>query len=247
VSVPPVKWKVVQSAVQSDFWSGLSTWEPTTFRRYLQYIDRTTTLVDFGTWIGPTILYGGHLAGRSFGIEADPGAYAEVLMNLKLNHATLRNVHIQPACVAVEQSSMTMRTASAGNSCSGLGAVSCGTPRISWKVQCYELPFLFRTWNISLDENTFIKMDIESYECTLLPRLVDWFLTAKTKPTLHLAMHGNFAKCTSTQYKEIDRLVHGYKFGACVGSAKIQNLSTAVVENICNYGEILLSDVRPPL
>ena len=31
VSVPPVKWKVVKK----DWWSSLSTWESTTFRRYL--------------------------------------------------------------------------------------------------------------------------------------------------------------------------------------------------------------------
>lgn len=245
VHVSPIKWKVVKH----EFWSKLPTWEPATFRRYQQYIDNTTTLVDFGTWIGPTILYGSHLAGRSFGIEADPNAYAEVLMNLKLNNDTLRNVHIQPACVAVEQASMTMHTAKAGNSGSGLGDVSGGGHGIHWKVQCYDLPFLFKTWGISLDDNTFIKIDVESYECTLLPSLVDWFLAVKSKPTLHIAMHGNFAKCSSTQYKEIDRLVQGYKFGVCERDAtsSILNSLTWDTKTMCNFGELVLSDLKAPL
>ncbi len=63
------------------WWASVAnqTWEPHTYRRYFQYVTPSTTLVDFGTWIGPTLLFGATRAARAFGIEGDPVALRTLL------------------------------------------------------------------------------------------------------------------------------------------------------------------------
>lgn len=220
------------------------TWEPDTFRRFFQYITPHTTLVDFGTWIGPTLLFGATRAGRVFGIEGDPAAYAEVLANVQVNAPVFKNVHLQPGCVATTEERRTMKSAAAGNSCSGLKQVGCGTPSVEWQVQCYTLPFLFHEWGIGLDSATFIKIDVESYECDLLPSLAAWLQSAAVKPTLHVAMHSQVERCTDAQYKAIDALTQSYAYAACNGTVSRHGLD---VGGACSVGELLLSDVLPPV
>jgi FkbM family methyltransferase len=221
---------------------GVPTWEPDLFRRYFEYVTPKTTLVDFGTWIGPTILFGATRAKRVYGIEGDPVAYASALANVQLNADALKNIHLQPGCVATSEERRTMKSAAAGNSCSGLGDVACGTAAVEWKVQCYTLPHLFTTWNIDVGPLTFIKIDVESYECELLPSLASWLTAAPVKPTLHVAMHSQIARCSAEQYGKIDALIQTYGYVFCNGA---RNKHEFKVGTACDSGELVLSDVLP--
>jgi hypothetical protein len=238
----------------NPWWASVAnqTWEPHTYRRYFQYVTPSTTLVDFGTWIGPTLLFGATRAARAFGIEGDPVAYADTLVNLQLNAAALKNVHLQPGCVSVQREMKDMRSAAAGNSCSGVGdAVACGNATVSWKVQCYDLPFLFKHWGVDLGLDTFIKIDVESYECALIPSMVEWLLAAPLKPTLSLAMHSQVSPCDEGAYAEITRLATAYKHVECASGSSITLLANADLEaggigKLCPSGDLLLSDHMPP-
>lgn len=239
----------------NPFWASVAnqTWEPHTYRRYFQYVTPSTTLVDFGTWIGPTLLFGATRAARAFGIEGDPVAYADTLVNLQLNAAALKNVHLQPGCVSVQREVKDMRSADAGNSCSGVGdAVACGNATVAWRVQCYDLPFLFSHWGVDLGLDTFIKIDVESYECALVPSLVDWLLAAQLKPTISLAMHSQVAPCDEGGYADITRLAAAYTHVECATGPVFASLSSAHllesggVAKLCPSGELLLSDHTPP-
>ncbi len=157
-----------------------SKWEPQTFSNFFYLIDRQSIVVDFGTWIGPTILFAGQIASKVYGIEGDPAAFAEALVNLKLNYekAWARNIHLQPACVSHENEKTvkTMKTSGVGNSCSSLAGkiMDCGSRAPNnkngeireWKVACYPLPYLLKKWGIELNKmrKIFIKIDVESYE-----------------------------------------------------------------------------------
>lgn len=236
VNVTPVEFSVVHNG----FWQTVmkNGWEPDTFQHFFRYLDRTSTLIDFGTWIGPTILYGSKLAGQVYGIEGDPVAYAEAKINVQANRA--KNIHLQPGCVATHSQIMTMRSAAAGNSCSGLGNVSCGTAAVAWNVQCYTLPYLFHTWNIKLNNKTFIKIDIESYECQLLPSLLSWLLHTSSKPTLHIAMHSQISTCAAQEYDSITKLAYSYKTVWC---GKHLEKNTLDIARTCHTGELVLSDI----
>lgn len=217
-------------------------WEPDTFRRFFQYVTPQTTLVDFGTWIGPTLLFGATRARRVFGVEGDPSAYAEVLANLQVNTPAFKHVHLQPGCVATSEQRRTMKSAAAGNSCSGLSHVACGSPAVEWQVQCYTLPHLFDRWGVGVDANTFIKMDVESYECDLLPSLAAWLQGAPVKPTLHVAMHSQIERCSEPQYRAIEDLARSYAYVVCNGVRTSHELD---VTASCLSGELVLSDVLP--
>ncbi len=121
-----------------------TVWEPKTFQNFFYLIDKETILVDFGTWIGPTILFGGQIAASTYGIEGDPAAYAEARINLNLNSQSpwVNKIHLQPACISAINESlngtgniMTMHSSIPGNSCSGLGNVKCGKVKKEWKVK----------------------------------------------------------------------------------------------------------------
>ena len=243
VSFPPLSWR----AVEHGFWRNVNTrgWEVATYAHFNQFITKQTTLVDFGTWIGPTILYGAQLSKRAFGIEADPVAFAEVSMNVNLNSDKLGHIHIQPSCVSTEEKVMEMQSAAAGNSCSGLGKVACGDVTQRWSVQCYELQKLFRYWDVELDLNTFIKIDIESHECELIPHLKDWFAGVRAKPTLHIAMHSQIRYCSEDQYSSIDDLIHLYKYGYC--HQPIESMMDYNAKEGCSSGDLVLSDFMPPM
>lgn len=242
VNVAPVGFNVVNRT----FWGTVNdhSWEPATFTHYFQYLNKQTTLVDFGTWVGPTILYGSQLAGRAFGIEGDPAAYAEVKVNLKLNAGTINNVHLQPGCVGTDEIPSRMRSAAAGNSCSGLGQVACGVPTVSWMVQCYTLPHLFSIWNIDVDSSTFVKIDIESYECKLLPSFIAWLSNRPTKPTLHIAMHAQVTPCTRNEYDAITKLALLYEYAWCGKPLMKDGLD---ISEQCRIGELILSDTQGAL
>ena len=242
------------TVVDHSFWATVAnqTWEPHTYRRYFQYVTPSTTLVDFGTWIGPTLLFGATRAARAFGIEGDPVAYADTLVNLQLNAAALKNVHLQPGCVSVQREMKDMRSAEAGNSCSGVGdSLACGKVTAAWRVQCYDLPFLFKHWGVDLGFDTFIKIDVEGYECALIPSMADWLLAAPWKPTISLAMHSQVAPCQVDAYADITRLTQAYKFVECYSKSGFAQLSSAElgvdgIGTLCPSGELLLSDHMPP-
>lgn len=118
-------------------------------------------------------------------------------------------------------------------------------------MQCYDLPYLFKHWGVDLSLDTFIKIDVESYECAHIPSMVDWLLAAPLKPTISLAMHSQVASCQADAYADITRLTLAYRFVECNSEAGFAQLSPAQlaaegVGKLCPSGELLLSDHMPP-
>jgi len=217
-----------------------------TLKNFFQYIGPQTIVIDFGTWIGPTAMFASQLAHRVYGVEADPYAYAEVMTNIRLNPTFSDKIVLQPGCVGAVNGPVIMKTSNPGNSCSGIGeAIGCGVALKNWTVTCYTLPTLFKHWQIDLTSNVFIKIDVEGYECVLIPSLVEWFQSIEPKPTLHIAMHkSSVAACSATQYAVIGKLAKSYKYAACTGVL----MDEARIDfEPCHTGELLLTDWLKPL
>ena len=227
------------------------SWEAQTYREFLRRIDSSTTYVGFGTWIGPTILFAAQLASRAFGVEADPSAFAQVRMNVKLNANApwARRIVLQPACVAAagDEGMHKMSSSAAGNSCSGIGAVAgCGGRRgVHWSVLCYSLPQLFEHWGLVPGPHVFIKVDVESYECKLLPTLAPWFARANLtlKPTIYASMHHQIRKCAVDEYHAIADLADSYQFAYCTKGREKRHFVKGSKALPCTDGELTLSDV----
>jgi len=224
----------------SNFWKLVSSgnWESATFQNFFWYLDSSTVLVDFGTWIGPTLLFGAQLSSRAFGIEADPKAVAEIEFNLKMNVNVLwaSRTFLQPGCVSTRNEARQMRSKDPGNSMSSLGLVSHKKEDIllfSWEVQCYTLPFLFDVWKINPEtEHVFVKIDVESFECALVQSFEEWLRSLRRKPTLHVAFHSQIVSCSHEEYASVQRIMSLYKYTS---------------SNELGSGEFVWSDIKPSL
>jgi FkbM family methyltransferase len=237
---------VADTAPHNWFWNSVDArnWEMPTFQVFLRFIDERTTVVDFGAWIGPTVLFHAFLSKKSYAIEGDPAAFAVLKLNVQLNHARDQSLQIElvPAVVALNHSMIEMHSASPGNSCSGIATVGCGTVSASWLVQAVRLPDLFASWRIPADDNVFIKIDVESFECALVPSFLSW-LSGSAKPTFFIAMHAdNVSPCTVEQYRAITTFIKSFAHAFCVDTGAPVFEPPSDTEIRCKTGEILMTD-----
>ncbi len=249
VVMHPGAFKSKVSSFNAPFWSSVSNkvWESQTFRTMLYYIDKKTFVVDFGTWIGPTLLYAARLCREILGIEGDPVAYAEVTFNLKLNSELppFDSTCIVPGLVVSDPAAsgkmVEMHSASAGNSMSGVGIVMGGA-QIRWRVRGRLLQEYVKAYlpSYRVGDHLFVKMDVESYECELFPSFAKWLRSfpESAKPTFWLSMHSQIASCSAQQYKAIFDIARTYKF---VSAGFVRG------DTVATTGEFILSDVKPAL
>ena len=206
---------------------GTPTWEPDTYNEFNYWLPKSTYYVGFGTWIGVTLFYGTQLVKKAVGFEGDPTAYASVYTNLEgnshrswYNHTFIYPVAVRSGNEEREPKRMSMRSSGAGNSCSGMKEVrtrkdnACGNDmnKVSWDIDAYTLPYLLKVNGIPPSKQTFVKIDVESYECELIPSWLDWLKNLSDKPTLFVSFHGKNVRCCSkAQYDKILAVSKLYK------------------------------------
>lgn len=198
---------------------GVPQWEPNTYNEFNYWIPKSRYYVGFGTWIGVTLFYGAQMVEKAVGFEGDPSAYAVVYSNLAgnshrrwYNHTYIYPVAVREGHNQFQGKSISMRSAAAGNSCSGISEIktrkdnACGNDmnNESWNINAYTLSHLLKLNEIPTTKETFIKVDVESYECELIPSWYDWMKKMSSKPTLFVSFHGNNVRCCSKeQYDKI--------------------------------------------
>ena len=69
------------------FWEKVNKkiWEPETIQLYNKLLNKNSTYVDIGAWIGPTTLYASKLCKMAYAFEPDPVAYKYLIENIHLN------------------------------------------------------------------------------------------------------------------------------------------------------------------
>eukprot|EP00980_Cylindrotheca_fusiformis_P028832 scaffold22653_cov119-Cylindrotheca_fusiformis.AAC.13 len=208
ITIPPLNKIRVneESNTNGKFWekiNGKLDWEPNTFAAFQKYVSNETVVIDFGAWIGSTVLYHAQLSRRSYGIEADPAAYAILETNVQLNpHLP---VSVTPACISSpEDVGIMLMKGKPGSSMSGITEKLAVHPTSGWKVQCSSLPTVLERWGIDMDmQPVFIKIDVESYECKLLPSMYDWLKDRKRLPTLFVSFHPQIADCEKSEWASV--------------------------------------------
>lgn len=161
---------------------GDGTQEPLTYKIFNEYIDKETTYIDMGGYIGGTCLYSAQLAKVAYAFEPDPVAFEYLQQNLDSNpHINNLTVYNQ-ACGSTEGVVHLKSTASGGNSGS---SILINDFKSSWEVKLIDI-------NKFIKEHfkggkLFIKIDIEGYEYQLLKDLLPTI--QEYKPTIFLALH----------------------------------------------------------
>ena len=66
------------------------------------------TYIDFGSWIGPTVLFSTPYAGKVYALEPDPLAYKQVYWNVKANPHIAAKVTVQNLCISNSSGKISM-------------------------------------------------------------------------------------------------------------------------------------------
>lgn len=67
-------FSVLDSNDSNEYWDSIEhgNWEPETYHAFKMLIRTTDTYIDFGAFIGATVLFAQNLCERSYAVEADP-------------------------------------------------------------------------------------------------------------------------------------------------------------------------------
>lgn len=247
------------SKVESNFWSKLQNggWEKQTFHIFNEFINPDKTIVvDFGTWIGPTLLYHGQFSLRSFGMEADPVAFATVEYNVELNKKMYphwgNKITINSGCISSKNDvgEMTMRAGTApGDSVSGIGNkvyMDRGSNNVTWKVQCRTLYDVFENyWGIHKPyTDVFIKIDIESYECKLVPSFYDWLKDEKYLPKMFISFHPQIESCSDEDFEGVLKFLKLYDHVKVGNIRELSTQSASIMDLKENFREVVVFQDR---
>jgi FkbM family methyltransferase len=202
---PDESFRIVQHTEKEHyefylFWARASygQWEPQTTSMIRELFNKDTLYIDFGTWIGPTVLYASRKAGEVWGIEADPAAYGEASRNIIANAADMTNVHLRRACISDSNKHNVpfYSYKDPGDSMAGLlwkaegGGNNKQLAKHTWYVDCYTLQDFVRNNNIRLaGRPVFVKIDTEGGEAIILqtPGIKQWL--KDNKVNLFLSIH----------------------------------------------------------
>ena len=230
--------------------------------------------VDFGAWIGPTVLFAANFAPRVLALEPHPRAAAILAANLALpaNTALAARVRIFRECIAREAGTMTL--VGDGDSSNRLAAASlAGRAAESVEVSCRTLPqFVLeeRASNLRV-----IKMDVEGAELEILPSLAPWLRALdaaaveaelagteahhRGKPSIVLSLHAPFwAAPTDAQLVAVWEVLALFRFvyeGAALrdrsagfrgGGVTVEADRLHAMRILSNFTELVLTDEELP-
>lgn len=101
----------------------------------------TSVEVDFGCWVGPTVLFAAPYSDRVYAMEPDPSAFAEAYHNVQLNPAIAAKTKVQNLCISDKLAAVQMY-GSPGDSMSTLFQAEKQADKSgykTWTVECTTL------------------------------------------------------------------------------------------------------------
>lgn len=179
----------VSSGPHDDFWSLVNegVWEQSTFKALAAHLTPETTVLDFGTWIGPISLFAAARAKKVFSFEPDPAAAAEFKSNLALNPELAKRIVLIEKAVWPEGGTVRMGAKTAqGDSMSSVhhtgSSVTWDVPTITPSEIAAMLPPA---------GPVFIKIDVEGAEYQIAPALAP--ILQREGATALVSFHPHFA------------------------------------------------------
>jgi FkbM family methyltransferase len=179
--------------VDWGFWDQFADgrWEPHTFAVMDRYLTPTSTYVDIGAWVGPTVLYAARRCARVVAVEPDPVACADLLSNLAANG--VENVDIVAGAVAATTG--TTRLHARG----GWGSSMSSIVGTGDSIEVYGI--CWADLIADLRDVALVKVDIEGGETVVLPDVASWCVETATPlvASLHEPWWGAGGKATVEQ------------------------------------------------
>jgi FkbM family methyltransferase len=165
-----------------NFWRTTyqSDWENTTFGSILPNLDKNKTFIDIGAWQGPISLVAQKYSKQCLCFEPDPEAYKYLVSNVNANG--FENINCENAAVSFESK------LNLGADELGRGVTSFTKSENSIECNTISIKEIFEKYNLTDEDISVIKIDIEGYEAELLK---DPFWKS-INVNMHISLHSLF-------------------------------------------------------
>lgn len=218
--------------IDKDFWDKVekNSWEPLTFRVLRTVLENNggveggAEYLDFGAWIGPTVLFAAHYASRVWTLEPDTMAAEMLIANFEIaeNADIRKKTRVFHECIA--EKAGTLKIQGLGQSGSRIhresimkfeDEVSGG---VEWNIPCRSLPQFYQ--EEGMKNLRLVKMDVEGAELSVFPGLGTWLReldqnksSTGGKPAFWLSLHRPYwAKPELNEVCAVWRLFTLWKF-----------------------------------
>jgi FkbM family methyltransferase len=206
VAAQVYRHKFPGSTLWLDFWDRVTEgkWEHETLwiLEYFLSPERHpgAVYVDFGSWIGPTVLFAGQFASKVYSLEPDPLSFSTLNANVQLNPTVASRTQLYHECIAPVSGPLVFSGSGESNTrmtdALNTQFLKAGT---RWTVNCRTLPQFLEEEGVDMPNLRLIKMDTEGTELWLLPTLRPWLESlGKHKPAIWLSVHSPFWKEANT-------------------------------------------------
>ena len=178
-----VNFIVMPSTPELDnFWKTAyqESWEDYTFNDIIPHLSKDKTFIDIGAWQGPISLVAQKFSKQCLCFEPDPYAYKYLVENVKANN--FENIICENVAVSAQPK------LDIGANELGGGVTSFTKSANSIKCKTISIKQIFDKYELTSDDISVIKIDIEGYECELLK---DPFWKT-LNVNLHISLHGLF-------------------------------------------------------
>jgi len=174
------------------FWNNHygKAWEAHTFEVFDKYLSKDYGYLDIGAWIGPTILYGAHLAKRVYCFEPDRVAYQYLLNNISENRDIKEKIIPFEFGISNQNTERRFYVGTGSSSMSSLKPI--WSKKDSYLVTIYDFPTAMQKAGIDIQTINFIKIDIEGGEYDLIPSMLEYFEKEDCYPILYISLHAPF-------------------------------------------------------
>lgn len=187
----------------NNFWENIysSIWESQTFNYILPNLDKNKTFIDIGAWQGPVSLVAQQFSKQCLCFEPDPYAYRYLVENVQANN--FKNIICENVAVSADP------VLKIGADELGGGITSFTKSNNSIECNTISIEQIFKKYNLTEDDISVIKIDIEGYECELLK---DPFWKT-LNVNLHISLHGMFFENKSKYFSDLrEYFGHGFTF-----------------------------------
>jgi FkbM family methyltransferase len=186
-----------------DFWRNIyqTSWENGTFSDIIPHLDKNKTFIDIGAWQGPISLVAQKYSKQCLCFEPDPSAYKYLVENVKVNN--FQNIICENVAVSAE-SKLSIGADELG------GGVSSFTKTAN-SIECNTISIkdIFEKYNLTEEDISVIKVDIEGYECELLK---DPFWKT-LNVNMHISLHALFFTDREKYFSDLrEYFGSGYSF-----------------------------------
>lgn len=176
------KFFVDEKSENVGFWTHHfnNGWENDTISFVKKHIDVNKTFIDIGAWIGPISLISCFNSKQCICFEPDPYAYEEFNNTILLNN--IENIILENKAVSIHNE-ICLGSEKLGNS---ITRDSCRDNQ--YKIKCISISEIFDKYNLTKNNVSLIKIDIEGHESELLK---DKFLVNLDIP-MHVSFHPGY-------------------------------------------------------